>query len=156
VFKKYNPGSPFFYRFIDDDYAKKFDTEQRIGNLSSIFTSLAIFISCIGLFGLASFVAEQRTKEIGVRKVLGASILTLWGLLSRDFIKLVVISFCIAMPLAYYGMSKWLENYIYRTPLSWWVFAASGIGLLVITLLTVSYQSLRAATMNPSKSLRTE
>jgi len=156
VFKKYNPGNPFVYNFIDDEYASKFKEEQRIGELASVFTTLAIFISCIGLFGLASFVAEQRTKEIGVRKVLGASILTLWSLLSKDFVKLVIISFCIAMPLAYYGMDKWLQGYAYRTPLSWWIFAASGIGLLIITLFTVSYQSLRAAGMNPSKSLRTE
>jgi ABC-type antimicrobial peptide transport system permease subunit len=156
IFKKYNPGSPFLYRFLDDEYAKKFDEEQRIGGLSSVFTSLAIFISCIGLFGLASFVAEQRTKEIGVRKVLGASTFTLWGLQTKDFIKLVLISFLIAMPLAYYGMDNWLQGYVYRAPLSWWIFAASGIGLLTITLLTVSFQSLKAATMNPSKSLRTE
>jgi ABC-type antimicrobial peptide transport system permease subunit len=156
VFKKYNPGSPFIYNFIDDDYARKFEAEQRIGNLASVFTSLAIFISCIGLFGLASFIAEQRTKEIGVRKVLGASILTLWSLLSTDFVKLVIISFCIAMPLAYYGMDRWLQSYNYRAPISWWIFAVSGIGLLAITILTVSFQSLKAATMSPSKSLRTE
>jgi len=156
VFKKYNPGSPFLYNFIDDEYARKFEAEQRIGSLASVFTSLAIFISCIGLFGLASFVAERRTKEIGVRKVLGASVFTLWGLLSRDFLKLVVISFCIAMPLAWYAMDKWLQNYANHTDISWWIFAASGIGLLLITLLTVSFQSLRAATMNPVKSLRTE
>jgi ABC-type antimicrobial peptide transport system permease subunit len=156
IFKKYNPGSPFLYSFIDDEYAKKFLAEQRIGNLASVFASLAIFISCIGLFGLASFVAEQRTKEIGVRKILGAGVFTLWGLLSRDFLKLVIISFCIAMPLAWYGMSKWLMNYEHRTGISWWIFAASGSGLLLITLLTVSFQSLRAATMSPVNSLRTE
>jgi ABC-type antimicrobial peptide transport system permease subunit len=156
VFKKYNPGNPFVYSFIDDEYANKFMSEQRIGRLASVFTALAIFISCIGLFGLASFVAEQRTKEIGVRKVLGASVFTLWGLLSKDFIKLVLVSFCIAMPLAYFGMNKWLQNYEYRTDLSYWIFAVAGIGLLVITLLTVSFQSLKAANMNPTKSLRTE
>lgn len=156
VFKKYNPGNPFVYNFIDEEYEYKFKSEQRIGELAYVFTSLAIFISCIGLFGLATFMAEQRTKEIGVRKVLGASIFTLWSLLSKDFVRLVIISFCIAMPLAYYGMDKWLQNYTYRTPLSWWVFAASGIGLLAITLFTVSFQSLKAANMNPSKSLRTE
>src|SRR5262249_4885591 len=98
----------------------------------------------------------QRTKEIGVRKVLGASVITLWSLLSKDFVRLVLISFCIAMPLAYYGMDKWLQGYTYRTELSWWIFAASGIGLLLITMFTVSYQSLRAANMSPAKSLRTE
>lgn len=156
VFKKYNPGNPFAYNFIDEEYAYKFQSEQRIGELAFVFTSLAIFISCIGLFGLASFMAEQRTKEIGVRKVLGASIFTLWSLLSKDFVRLVLISFCIAMPLAYYGMDKWLQNYIYRADMSWWIFAASGIGLLAITLFTVSYQSLKAANINPSRSLRTE
>jgi len=156
VFKKFNPGNPFVSHFIDEEYARKFEAEQRIGNLASVFTSLAIFISCIGLFGLASFVAEQRTKEIGVRKVLGAGVLRLWGLLSKDFLKLVVLSFCIAMPLAWYAMNKWLEGYVYHTKISWWIFAASGIGILLVTLLTVSFQSLRAATMNPSKSLRTE
>jgi len=156
LFKKYNPGSPFLYSFTDDEYARKFQTEQRIGNLASVFTSLAIFISCIGLFGLASFVAEQRTKEIGVRKILGAGVFTLWGLLSRDFLKLVAISFCIAMPLAWYAMHKWLMSYNNRTDISWWIFAASGTGLLLITLATVSFQSLKAATMSPVKSLRTE
>jgi len=156
VFKKFNPGNPFVYNFSDEEYAHKFEAEQRIGNLASVFTSLAIFISCIGLFGLASFVAEQRTKEIGVRKVLGAGVFRLWGLLSTDFLKLVALSFCIAMPLAWYAMNKWLESYVYHTKISWWIFGASGIGMLLITLLTVSFQSLRAARMNPSKSLRTE
>jgi ABC-type antimicrobial peptide transport system permease subunit len=156
IFKKFNPGNPFVYNFIDDEYASKFESEQRIGDLASVFTTLAIFISCIGLFGLAAFIAEQRTKELGVRKVLGASILTLWSLQSKNFLKLVVISFAIAMPLAWYGMDKWLQNYIYHTEISWWIFAASGMGLLLITLLTVSFQALRAAAMNPVKSLRTE
>jgi ABC-type antimicrobial peptide transport system permease subunit len=156
IFKKFNPGNPFVYNFIDEEYARKFEAEQRIGNLATVFTSLAIFISCIGLFGLASFVAEQRTKEIGVRKVLGAGVLTLWSLLSKDFLKLVVLSFCIAMPLAWFAMNKWLEGYVYHTTISWWIFAASGIGILIVTLVTVSFQSLRAAMMSPSKSLRTE
>jgi putative ABC transport system permease protein len=156
IFQKYNPSSPFIYQFTDAEYAHKFEAEQRIGNLATVFAGLAIFISCLGLFGLASFVAEQRTKEIGVRKVLGANVLGLWGLLSRDFVKLVFISLFIAVPIAYYGMNKWLANYVYRTPLSWWIFAASVLGLLLITLLTVSYQSLKAATANPAKSLRTE
>ncbi len=156
IFKKYNPGSPFIYNFTDEEYARKFETEQRIGHLASVFTILAIFISCIGLFGLASFIAEQRTKEIGVRKVLGASMFTLWGLLSKDFLKLVALSFLIAMPLAWFVMNKWLQGYAYRTVVSWWIFALSGIGLLLVTLLTVSFQSLRAAAMSPSRSLRSE
>jgi ABC-type antimicrobial peptide transport system permease subunit len=127
-----------------------------MGHLATLAASLAIFISCLGLFGLASFVAEQRTREIGVRKVLGASVLTLWGLLSKDFAKLVVLSMFIAMPLAWWGMHEWLQGYVYRTALSWWIFAAAGAGILVITLLTVSFQSLKAALMNPVKSLRAE
>jgi putative ABC transport system permease protein len=121
-----------------------------------VFAVLAIFISCLGLFGLASFVAEQRTKEIGVRKVLGASVFDLWQLLSRDFVILVFISLFIATPTVYYFMHNWLQNYQYRTNLSWWIFAATGVGALLITLLTVSFQSIKAAIANPVKSLRTE
>ncbi|HMH21513.1 MAG TPA: ABC transporter permease [Puia sp.] len=156
VFSKYNPAQPFEYRFADEDYAKKFSDEEQIGKLAGFFTALAIFISCLGLFGMASFMAEQRTKEIGVRKVLGASVFTLWRLLSKDFIALILISLLIAIPVAYYFMSNWLEHYQYRPQLSWWIFAASGIGAIVITILTVSYQSVKAALMNPTKSLRSE
>jgi putative ABC transport system permease protein len=156
VFKKYNPASPFIYVFNDDAYARKFVAEDRIGNLSAVFAGLAIFISCLGLFGLASFVAEQRTKEIGVRKVLGANIFSLWGMLSVQFVKLVLISLCIAIPISYYGMNKWLLNYEYRETISWWIFAIAGISILLITLLTVSYQSIKAALMNPVNSLRSE
>src|SRR5213078_3172659 len=114
VFKKYNPGAPFDYKFTDEEYAKKFSDEERIGNLATFFAVLAIFISCLGLFGLASFVAEQRTKEIGVRKVLGASVFNLWRMLSKDFMMLVVISCLIATPIAYYYLDNWLNNYDYR------------------------------------------
>jgi ABC-type antimicrobial peptide transport system permease subunit len=156
VFEKYNPSAPFDYKFIDEEYAQKFADEQRIGNLASFFATLAIFIACLGLFGLASFVAEQRKKEIGVRKVLGASVFDLWGLLSKDFVMMVLISFLIAAPVGYYFMNDWLQNYQYKTNLSWWIFAASGIGALMITLITVSFQSIKAAIANPVKSLRTE
>jgi putative ABC transport system permease protein len=156
VFKKYNPSSPFIYKFVDEAYATKFEAEEHIGNLAAVFTGLAIFISCLGLFGLAAFVAEQRTKEIGVRKVLGASLANLWGLLSREFLKLTFISILIAIPLAYYGMTQWLKGYLYQAPLSWWIFASAGAGIIIITLLTVSYQSLKAALMNPVRSLRAE
>ena len=156
VFKKYNPGSPFGYKFIDSEFAKKFEAEQHIGNLASFFAALAIFISCLGLFGMASFMAEQRVKEIGVRKVLGASVFNLWGLLSKDFVTMVLISFVIATPIAYYFMHNWLQNYQYRTELSWWIFAAAGFGALLITLLTISFQAIKAAIANPVKSLRTE
>ncbi|MGC4035819.1 MAG: ABC transporter permease [Chitinophagaceae bacterium] len=156
VFKKYNAAQPFEYQFIDDQYARKFENEQRIGKLASFFAILAIFISCLGLFGMASFVAEQRTKEIGVRKVLGASVFNLWKLLSTEFVAMVFISCAIAIPVAYYFLNKWLLNYEYRTNIAWWVFAASVAGSLVITLITVSFQSIKAAMMNPVKSLRTE
>jgi ABC-type antimicrobial peptide transport system permease subunit len=156
VFKKYSPAAPFEYKFVDEDYAQKFGSEERIGTLASFFAILAIFISCLGIFGLASFVAEQRTKEIGVRKVLGASVFNLWKMLSKDFVLLVVIALVIAIPTAYYFMSGWLEKYEYRTEIAWWVFAASGIGALLITLCTVSFQSIRAALANPVNSLRSE
>ncbi|MEP7238942.1 MAG: FtsX-like permease family protein, partial [Ferruginibacter sp.] len=156
VFKKYNPEQPFEYQFVDEDYAKKFGNEKRIATLASFFAILAIFISCLGLFGMASFVAEQRTKEIGVRKVLGASVFGLWRLLSKDFVVLVIISLLIAIPVAYYLMHGWLDNYQYRTKISWWIFAASGAGAILITLLTVSFQAIKAAIANPVKSLRAE
>jgi len=156
VFKKNFPSTPFDYQFVDEAYGKKFKSEERIASLASVFTALAIFISCLGLFGLASFVAEQRTKEIGVRKVLGASISQLWLLLSKDFITLVVISLLVASPLAYYVMSQWLLKFNYRTTVSWDVFAIACFGALIITLITVSFQAIKAAIANPTKSLRTE
>ncbi|HXB07155.1 MAG TPA: FtsX-like permease family protein [Puia sp.] len=156
VYKQYDPTQPFNYHFADEEYAKKFGDEQRIGKLAGFFAALAIFISCLGLFGMASFVAEQRTKEIGVRKVLGASVLSLWQLLSREFIILVGISLLIAIPVASYFMHGWLQNYAYHAALAWWIFAATGLGALTITLLTVSFQAVRAALANPVESLRCE
>lgn len=156
VFKKYNPASPFEYKFVDEEYSRKFGDEERVGKLATFFAILAIFISCLGLFGLASFVAEQRTKEIGVRKVLGASVMNLWQLLSKDFVILVLISCFIAIPIAYFYLNSWLQRYEYRADISWWVFVVSVAGALFITLLTVSFQAIRAATANPVKSLKTE
>jgi len=156
VFTKYSPASPFEYQFVDEEYARKFSDEERIGKLASSFAILAIFISCLGIFGLSSFVAEQRMKEIGVRKVMGASVVNLWSMLSKDFLALVVISLIIAMPLAFYFMNGWLSKYNYRTEMAWWIFVASGAGALLITLCTVSYQSIRAALANPVNSLRSE
>jgi putative ABC transport system permease protein len=156
VFKQIVPAVPFDYQFADTEYGLKFSAEERIGQLSTVFAVLAILISCLGLFGLASFVAEKRTKEIGVRKVLGASVFSLWKLLSKEFVILVVIALFIAFPVANYFMGKWLLNYEYRTGVSWWVFVIAGISALVITLLTVSYQSIKAAVANPVKSLRSE
>jgi putative ABC transport system permease protein len=156
VFKKIIPSAAFDYKFVDEEYAKKFGQEQRIGTLASFFAILAIFISCLGLFGLASFVAEQRTKEIGIRKVVGASVFSLWKLLSKDFVILVIISCLISIPVAYYYMHNWLQKYQYHTGISWYVFAAAISGALLITLLTVSFQAIKAAIANPVKSLRTE
>lgn len=156
VFKKNFPDTPFNYQFVDEEYGAKFKSEERIASLSRVFTVLAIFISCLGLFGLASFVAEQRTKEIGVRKVLGASISQLWLLLSKDFITLVVIALLIASPIAYVVMGQWLQKFSYRTAVSWDVFAIACFGALIITLITVSFQAIKAATSNPVDSLRTE
>ena len=146
----------FNYRFADSAYAEKFTAETRIGQLTSFFTLIAIMISCLGLFGMASYMAEKRTKEIGIRKVLGATVVTLWGLLSRDFVKLVLIALTIAVPLAYYLMYSWLQNYQYRTPLNWFIFLATGSGAIIITLVTVSFQSIKAALANPVKSLKNE
>jgi putative ABC transport system permease protein len=156
IFKQYDPGSPFDYRFTDEEYAKKFANEERVGKLAGFFTLLAIFISCMGLFGMASFMAEQRTKEIGVRKVLGASVFSLWRLMSVDFVILVSISLLIAIPTAYYFMHGWLQDYKYRADLSWWIFIGTAAGAIAITILTVSYQSIKAALMNPVSSLKTE
>ncbi|WP_245588146.1 ABC transporter permease [Algoriphagus terrigena] len=156
VFKKYDPSNAFEYSFVDQDYGKKFDNERRIAKLTSAFAALAMLISCLGLFGLASFIAEQRTKEIGIRKVMGASVANLWSMLSKDFVLLVVISSLISIPIAYHYLSSWLENYEYRTSISWWIFAVTGFGAVLITLMTISYQSLKAALMNPVRSLRSE
>ncbi len=156
VFTKHSPATPFEYEFVDEVYARKFSDEERIGKLATSFAVLAIFISCLGIFGLASFVAEQRTKEMGVRKVMGASVVNLWGMLSKDFIVLVSISLLLAMPMAYYFMSTWLLKYEYRSTMAWWIFAAAGAGALLITLFTVSYQSIKAALANPVNSLRSE
>ncbi|ULQ52712.1 ABC transporter permease [Flavihumibacter fluvii] len=156
IFKKYNPEYPFDYKFVDEAYAQKFENEQRQGTLAGLFAGLTIFISCLGLFGLATYMAENRIKEIGVRKVLGASVSGITALLSRDFVKLVVISFLIAAPLAWWGMYKWLQDYTYRVDIKWWVFAAACGLSVAIAIITVSYQAIRAAVANPVKSLRTE
>ncbi|MGV3604194.1 MAG: ABC transporter permease [Dyadobacter fermentans] len=156
IFRKHNPGSPFEYKFADDEYDRKFRAEERIGQLAGIFTTLAILISCLGLFGLVSFLAEQRRKEIGIRKVLGASVASVWALLSRDFVVLVVVASLLAVPVSYYVLSGWLENYAYRTELSWWIFALGIVSALVITLCTVGFQAIKVALLNPVKTLRSE
>jgi ABC-type antimicrobial peptide transport system permease subunit len=156
VFKEHFPNIPFQYDFVDQEYGKKFAAEERIGTLSGVFTALAILISCLGLFGLTSFVAEQRTKEIGVRKVLGASVFNVWNMLSKDFLKLVIVSCFIAVPIAYFVMNGWLQEYPYRVILKWWIFALAMVGAMLVTVITVSFQAIKAARANPVKSLRTE
>ena len=156
IFKKYNPEYPTTFQFIDEEYAKKFNDEKRTGTLAGLFAALTIFISCLGLFGLATYMAENRIKEIGVRKVLGASITSIATLLSKDFLKLVLLSFIIAAPIAWWAMYTWLEDYKYHTPIRWWVFAMAGILSVTIAIITVSYQSIKASVANPTKSLRTE
>ena len=156
IFKKYNPEYPFSYEFVDQEYAKKFDDEKRTGQMVTLFTLLTIFISCLGLFGLASYMAETRIKEIGVRKVLGASVRSITTLLSVDFLKLVLISIVVAIPVSWYVMSDWLEGFAYRITISWWIFVLAGFSALIIAFVTVSFQAIRAARANPIKSLRTE
>lgn len=150
------PGAPFSFRFLDDSFNEMYQSEQQVGKIATIFSVLAILISCLGMFGLATFVAEQRTKEMGIRKVLGASVQGIVGLLSADFIKLVVIAFFIATPLAWWIMNKWLQDFVYRVNFSWWIIPASGLAALLIALVTVSFQAIRAAVANPVRSLRME
>ncbi|WP_373511430.1 FtsX-like permease family protein, partial [Persicitalea sp.] len=156
ILKKHLPDSPFDYNFVDEEYDFKFRSEERTGQLTVAFSGLAIFISCLGLFGLATFTAEQRTKEIGVRKVLGASVTSIVALLSKDFLKLVAISIVIASPIAWYAMHFWLQDFAYKIDIGWWVFALAGVLAVGIALLTVSFQSMRAALVNPVESLRSE
>lgn len=153
---KYNPDYEPNYRFADEEYAKKFNDEKRTGTLASLFALLTILISCLGLFGLSSYMAENRIKEIGVRKVLGASVTGIATLLSKDFLKPVLIAFVIAAPVAYWAMNKWLQSYPYRVDIQWWVFAVAGLSAIFIALITVSYQAIKAGMSNPVKSLRTE
>jgi ABC-type antimicrobial peptide transport system permease subunit len=156
VFKKNIPSIPFEYKFADEEYTAKFAKEERIGNLATVFAVLAIFISCLGLLGLASFVAEQRTKEIGIRKVLGASVTGLWKMLSKDFVWLVIIACMVATPISYYLLNGWLQKFNYRTEISIWILITTSAGAIAVTLITVSYQAIKAALMSPVKSLKSE
>jgi putative ABC transport system permease protein len=156
ILKQYNPAYPFSYEFVDDQFNKMFMSEELISKLSRTFAILAIFISCLGLFALASYATERRTKEIGVRKVLGASISSITTLLSKDFLKLVILSCLVAFPLAWWVMHTWLQDYQYRITISWWIFPIAGIVAVLIAILTISFQSIKAAIANPVKSLRTE
>ena len=156
IWTKYVPGQPFSYTFLDDNFNSMYKAEIKAGNLVLIFSVIAVIVSALGLFGLAAFSAEQRTKEIGIRKVLGASVFSIWKLLSREFLLLVFVSCIIGIPVAYYFMQQWLQNFEYRTSLVWWIFVASGCGAMAVTLLTVSFQTIKAAWANPVKSLRSE
>jgi ABC-type antimicrobial peptide transport system permease subunit len=156
VWKKYAPAVPLDYKFVDEEFGTKFSAEERIGRLASYFAVLAVLISCLGLFGLASFVAEQRTKEIGIRKILGASVPHLWRLLSMEFVLLVIFSCILAAPVAWYYLNNWLNDYDYRITIRWPVFLLAAVLALLITLLTVSFQAIKAALANPVKNLRTE
>jgi putative ABC transport system permease protein len=156
VIKADSPGYPFEYQFTDDDFNRLFKTETLTGTLAGVFASLAIFISCLGLFGLAAYTAERRIKEIGIRKVLGASVSGLAGLLSKDFLKLVGLSCIIAFPVAWFFINNWLRSYEYRVTINWLIFLISGVVAIVIALATVSFQAIKAALMNPVRSLRSE
>ncbi|QRQ99857.1 ABC transporter permease [Dyadobacter sandarakinus] len=156
IFRRYNPDYPFEYHFVDEDYALKFEDTRRVATLTGLFAGLTIFISCLGLFGLAAYMAENRIKEIGVRKVLGASVMSIATLLSREFMILVGISIIIATPVAWYTMNLWLSDYSYHVGVQWWIFAVAGLLAIAVSLVTVSYQAIRAALLNPVKSLRSE
>jgi putative ABC transport system permease protein len=156
VFQKIYPDYPLTYGFVDQDLSRLYMSEQRMGELFNIFSVVSIIVSCLGLFGLATFAAQRRIKEIGVRRVLGASAAGIVALLAKDFVKLVAAASFVAFPLAWWVMNKWLDNYVYRIHISWWMFAAAGILALVIAFITVSSQAIKAALMNPVKSLKAE
>jgi ABC-type antimicrobial peptide transport system permease subunit len=156
IIKKNNPGYPVEYSFVDDQFDIIFKSETLIGNLSRIFAALAIFISCLGLFGLSAFTAEQRTKEIGIRKVLGANITGIIAMLSKDFLRIVFIAILLATPLSFYFMDRWLQDFSYRITIGWWVFFFAGLAAILIALFTVSFQAIKVALINPVKSLRSE
>ena len=156
VWSRFNPDYPFEYTFLDENYGRLYEAEQRQGKLYLVFAGLAIFIACLGLFGLAMFAAHQRVKEIGVRKVLGASVAGIIGLLARDFLKLVMLAVVLATPIAWYFMDRWLSDFAYRTEIKWWIFATAGLTAVLIAFLTVSFQSIKAALADPVKSLRSE
>jgi putative ABC transport system permease protein len=156
AWSQFFPTDPFVYSFLDERYAKQYRADERFGEVFGFFTLLAVLVACLGLLGLATFTAQQRTKEIGVRKVLGASVSSIVTLLSKDFLKLVLIAIIIASPIAWWAMHRWLQDFAYKIDIEWWVFALAGLLAVGIALLTVSFQSVKAALMNPVKSLRSE
>jgi putative ABC transport system permease protein len=156
AWRKNLPSAPFEYAFLNDEVQKQYATEVTLSRIINSFTLVAILISCLGLFGLATFSAEQRKKEIGIRKVVGSTVSGIVSLLSKDFIKLVLIAFVIATPIVWWAMNKWLQAYAYRVDISWWMFALAGLIAIGIAMITVSFQAIKAAIANPVKSLRTE
>jgi putative ABC transport system permease protein len=156
AWRKVNPGLPFTYSFLDKDFQANYEKDQRTSSIVGYFTMVTILIACLGLFGLSVFSAEQRTREVGIRKVLGASVSNIALLLSRDFLGLVAIALLISCPLAWYGMHQWLQGFAYRTDISWWLFPMAGGIALLVAWLTVSFQAIRAAIANPVRSLRSE
>jgi putative ABC transport system permease protein len=156
TWSKFSQDSPFSYEFLNSDFEGLYQSEQRMGSVFGLFTFLSLFIACLGLFGLSAYTAERRTKEIGIRKVLGATVTNVTALLSKDFIKLIVVAILIATPTAWWAMNRWLNDFAYRTPMNVWVFIAAGSIALSIALFTVSFQSIKAAIVNPVKSLRSE
>jgi putative ABC transport system permease protein len=156
LWKKMAPSEPFTYSFLNEDFNRMYESEQRSGKIFISFAILAILIACLGLFGLATYAAEQRTKEIGIRKVLGATVGSIANMLSRDFLKLVIIAALLAFPLAWWAMHTWLQNFAYRIDISWWVFVIAGMIAILIALFTISFKAIKAALANPVKSLRTE
>jgi putative ABC transport system permease protein len=156
VWKGYASEFPFEYSFLDDDFNRMYKDDQRTGTLFNVFAIAAVLISCLGLFGLATYTAQVKTKEIGIRKVLGASVTSLIRLLSKEFIVLILTAFVIATPVAWYFMSKWLQDFAYRININWWIFLVTGVLALIIALITVGFQAIKAAVANPVKSLRTE
>ncbi len=156
VWNIYETAFPFEYTFLEDDYDNLYRTDQQTGLLFTVFAAIAILISCLGLFGLATYTAQIKTKEIGIRKVLGASVAGITRLLAREFLILILIAFVIATPIAWFSMSRWLQNYSYRITITWWIFLATGMLALLVTFITVGFQAIKAAIANPVKSLRTE
>ncbi|MGL6269518.1 MAG: ABC transporter permease, partial [Chitinophagaceae bacterium] len=156
TWKKMAPGMPFSYRFLDDAFDSMYRAEQRMGKLAMAFAILAIIVASMGLFGLATYASEQRVKEIGIRKVLGASVANITEMLSRDFLKLILIASLIAFPIAWFAMHKWLQNFAFRIDIQWWVFVVAALLAILIALITISFQAIKAAVANPVKSLRTE
>ena len=156
MYEKYNSGFPFTFNFLDEAYQKQYDSETRVSALSKYFAGLAIVISCLGLFGLAAFTAQKRRKEISVRKVVGASVVDITAMLSKDFLQLIFISLVIALPVSWWVMSNWLQNFAYRINITPYVFVIAGISVVLVTLFTISFQSIKAAMSNPVNSLRSE